>query len=307
MEPLNRIVVASDLSAHADYALARAVRLAREHAVALTVLNVVDHVVGADAPPESLVKLLVGASGEVVPALKQRAEQALRAKLDALPAPPAPAEVAVRVGPAFLEIIRQAREGAADLIVLGAYGGHFIRKWVLGTTAERVVRKGDRPVLVVKKAPRGPYRHLLAAMDFSDTAKAALRFAVRVVPKARVTLLNVYDLSQMAAPAIDRMSDEEFLRLQGGFEAEQRARLAALAAELGLDPEKVSSVVRYGYPGAVINAAIEDARADLVVIGTRGLTGLRHLLLGSVAEHVLRESPCDVLVAPPAALEFALP
>jgi nucleotide-binding universal stress UspA family protein len=307
MQPLNRILVASDLSAHADYALTRASRLAYEHAASLTVLNVVDHVMGADAPAESLVKLLIGAAGEVMPALKQQAEQELRAKVSALPSAPTQAEIAVRVGPAFFEIIRQGREGAADLVVLGAHGGHFVKKWVLGTTAERVVRKGDRPVLVVKKAQRAPYHRLLAAMDFSDTAKRALRFALRVVPKARVILLHVYDLSQMAAPAIDRMTSEEFLRLQGEFEGEQRARLTALAGELGLDPVKVNSVVRYGYPGQVINAAIAEARADLVVIGTRGLTGLRHLLLGSVAEHVLRESSCDVLVAPPPVLEFALP
>jgi nucleotide-binding universal stress UspA family protein len=213
----------------------------------------------------------------------------------------------VRVGPAFFEIIRHAREGSDDLIVLGAHGAHFVKKWVFGTTAERVVRKGDRPVLVVKKPSRAPYRRLLAAIDFSDTAKRALSFALRAVPKARVTLLNVYDLSQMAAPAIDLMASEDFLRLQGEYEGAQRARLGALAVELGLDAEKVSCLVRYGYPGLVINATVGDTHADLVVIGTRGLSGLPHLLLGSVAEHVLRESRCDVLVVPPLRIEFALP
>lgn len=305
MQPLNRILVASDLSAHADYALTRAAELARAHTAALTVLNVVEHVVGADAPPENLMRLLIGASGDVVAAVKQQAEQALRAKAAALA--PVQAEVAVRVGPAFFEIIRHARERSDDLIVLGAHGAHFVKKWVLGTTAERVVRKGDRPVLVVKKSSRAPYRRLLVAMDFSDAAKRALRFALRAVSNVRLTLLHVYDLSQMAAPAVDRMTSEEFPRLQGEFEGEQRAQLLALAGELGFDPGKVTCLVRYGYPSQVINAVITEARADLVVIGTRGLSGLKHLLLGSVAEHVLRESRCDVLIAPPPTIEFTLP
>jgi nucleotide-binding universal stress UspA family protein len=305
MEALNRILVASDLSPHADYALTRAGRLAQEHRAALTVLNVVERVLGADAPPENLVKLLIGAADEMVPALKQQAGQRLREKLAALA--PTRAEVAVRVGSAFLEIIQQAREQGCDLITLGAHGGHYLKDWLLGSTAERVVRKGDRPVLVVKRPPRAPYRRVLAAVDFSDTARRALSFALRVAPKARVTLLNVYDLSQTTAAAVDRMTSEEFLRLQGEFEGEQRARLAALAGELGLDSDKVATLVRYGYPGTVINAVIAELRTDLVVIGTRGLTGVQHLLLGSVAEHVLREARCDVLGVQPAAVRFTLP
>jgi nucleotide-binding universal stress UspA family protein len=305
MEALNRILVASDLSAHADYALTRASRLAHEHGAALTVLNVVERVVGADAPPENLVKLLVGAADEMVPALKQQAGQRLREKLAALA--PGRVEVAVRVGSAFLEIIHQAREQGCELIALGAHGGHYLKDWLLGSTAERVVRKGDRPVLVVKRPPRAPYRRVLAAVDFSDTARRALSFALRIAPKARVTLLNVYDLSQAATAAVDRMTSEEFLRLQGEFETAQRARLGALAGELGLVPDRATSLVRHGYPGTVISAVIAELRTDLVVIGTRGLTGVQHLLLGSVAEHVLRESRCDVLTVPPAAVRFALP
>lgn len=307
MEPIRSILACTDLSAEADAALSRAARLARDHGATLTALHVVEHVVGADAPPASLVKLLFGEAAQVVPLLKQHAERALADRLAGLVVAPTRAEAAVRVGAAFLEIIRQAREHGDELIVLGAHGGHVVKNWVLGTTAERVVRKGVRPVLVVKRSPRASYRRLLAAIDFSDTAKRALRFALRLAPKARVTLLNVYDLALMAAPAIDRMTGEDFLRLQGELEGEQRARLTALAGELGLGPDQVTCLVRYGYPAQVINAVLTEARADLAVIGTRGLSGLKHLLLGSVAEHVLRESRCDVLVVPPTTIEFALP
>jgi nucleotide-binding universal stress UspA family protein len=305
IEALNRILVASDLSPYADDALTRASRLAHEHGAALTVLNVVERVLGADAPPENLVKLLVGEADDMVPALKQQAAQRLRDKLAALA--PGRFEIAVRVGAAFLEIIHQAREQGCELIALGAHGGHYLKDWLLGSTAERVVRKGDRPVLVVKRSPRAPYRRVLAAVDFSDTARRALSFALRLAPKARVTLLNVYDLSQAATASVDRMTSEEFLRLQGEFESAQRVRLGALASEIGIDPDKATCLVRYGYPGTVINAVIAELRTDLVVIGTRGLTGVQHLLLGSVAEHVLRESRCDVLTVPPAAIRFALP
>jgi hypothetical protein len=79
-----------------------------------------------------------------------------------------PVSIRVAAGTPFVEIIRRAREEAANLILVGAHGAQFIKDLLFGTTAEKVVRKGDRPVLVVKRPTRGPYRRVLAATDFSD-------------------------------------------------------------------------------------------------------------------------------------------
>src|SRR4030066_2328266 len=74
-----------------------------------------------------------------------------------------------------------------------SHGRGELKDWLLGTTAERVVRKGDRPVLVVKRPPEGPYRHVLVAVDFSDTSHRALALAAHLAPGAHLTLLHAYE------------------------------------------------------------------------------------------------------------------
>lgn len=308
MNELRTLLVATDLSAHADLALARAAALADQHQASLVVLHVVDHVLGADRPPDNILRLMFGTAGQVEQEVKLRASQALAAKLEALDLPPSskPRREAL-VGTPFLEIIRQARTQHADLVVLGAHGHRYLKRWLLGTTAERVVRKGDRPVLVVKRAARARYRHVLVPTDFSVHAREALAAARRLAPEARFTLLNVYDFTYDPALNTGEPDSAQLLRLQQEYEQEARAKLANLIAEAGLDAESTSIQVRYGYPGKVIAATASRLRADLVAIGTRGRSGLDYVLLGSVAEHVLREVGCDVLAVPPRETHFQLP
>lgn len=72
-------------------------------------------------------------------------------------------------------------------------------------------------------------------------------------------------------------------------------RLRSFIGEAGIDPKSVTCLVRHGYPGTAVTRAVSDLRADLVALGTRGMSGLGHLFLGSVAEHTLREARSDVL------------
>ena len=95
--------------------------------------------------------------------------------------------------------------------------------------------------------------------------------------------------------------------LQQDYEQDARVKLADLVNASGLDADTTSLQVRYGYPGKVIAATASQLRADLVAIGTRGRSGIEHVLLGSVAEHVLREARGDVLAVPLAGTKFTMP
>src|SRR4030065_554876 len=289
MQPLAHILAARDLSPPADLVLARAAQLAAQHGAALKVLHVVDHVLGADRPPDNILKLAFGTPGEVETTLKREAVATLTAMLAALPrAAPRRAAVGARIGTPFLDIIVQARAAGAGLVVLGAHGRGELKDWLLGTTTERVVRKGDRPVLVVKRPPEGPYRHVLVAVDFSDTSRRALALAAHLAPRAHLTLLHAHE-SWYEARLTD-MSEEERRHLRQEHEQSVRAQMAALAQETGLDTNRFTLLVRYGYPPTAIVKTIADQHADLVAVGTHGLGGLRYVLLGSLAEHVLREA-----------------
>src|SRR4030065_1024878 len=114
MQPLAHSLPAVDLPPHADLVLARAAQLAAQHGAALKVLHVVDHVLGADRPPDNILKLAFGTPGEVETTLKQEATATLNAKLAALPgAASLRAAVEARIGTPFLDIIVQARAAGA--------------------------------------------------------------------------------------------------------------------------------------------------------------------------------------------------
>ena len=129
---------------------------------------------------------------------------------------------------------------------------------------------------------------VLIFTDFSDGANRALEFARKHFPDAETRLLHVVDvvgLHKMHDPADSKLAHTA-LELQQNLTAEAELKLA----ELG------GGIVRYGHPAEV---GLEEARswnADLIAMGTGGKKGLVHLLMGSVAEQVVRDAPIPVLI-----------
>jgi nucleotide-binding universal stress UspA family protein len=143
-------------------------------------------------------------------------------------------------------------------------------------------------------------QRILVPVDFSENARAVLEWAAHLAEEhaSRVVLLHVYHLPV------------EFQQLEGAYlppdfwsnvknEAEQQ--IGRYAEELRGRGIEVEALVREGYPATVIIEEAESQRADLVVIGTHGHTGLKHLLLGSIAERVVQKAPCPVLTVKTAA------
>jgi nucleotide-binding universal stress UspA family protein len=137
-------------------------------------------------------------------------------------------------------------------------------------------------------------RRILVPLDFSRHADHVLEWAAHLAEEhqSRLLLLHAYHLPV------------EFQQLEGAYlpedfwanvKAETEQSLARYAEGLRARGLAVETVAREGYPATVIEEEAVDRRADLVVIGTRGLSGLKHLLLGSIAERVVQKSPCPVL------------
>ncbi len=137
-------------------------------------------------------------------------------------------------------------------------------------------------------------QRILVPVDFSEHAAPVIEWATHLAQEhdAEILLLHAYHLPV------------EFQQLEGAYlpqdfwesvkaEAEQNLeRYAGAIRELGI-PVKV--LVHEGYPATVIEDEAVEKNADLVVIGTHGLSGLKHMLLGSIAERVVQKSPCPVL------------
>lgn len=287
-----RLLALTDFSAPARHAAERAAGLAADLGAQLNLL----HVLEASAL-EALARLFADEPDGLEARLRDQAREALAALAAELCAStgiaPAPW---VAEGAPIATIVERADALDADLLVLGVHGANYMRHWVLGATAERLLRKTRRTLLAVRELPRGPYRSVLVPVDFSAGSPRLVRLARALAPRARLTLLNVY---QVPFEANLRLAGVEEARIQQHRIAASQAahqQLQELALATGLAPGTFKSVVVHGDPASRILEQEEEQDADLIAIGKQGQGLAEDLLLGSVTKHVLAEARCDVLI-----------
>ncbi|MEE3325774.1 MAG: universal stress protein [Myxococcota bacterium] len=137
-------------------------------------------------------------------------------------------------------------------------------------------------------------RRILVPIDFSEYANAVVEWAAHLAEEhqSEIVLLHVYHLPVEFRQVEGAYLPADFWTSMNEESKEQLARYGDRLRERGLD---VKEVTREGYPATAIEEEISEVNADLVVIGSRGRTGLSHLLLGSIAERVVQKAPCPVL------------
>jgi nucleotide-binding universal stress UspA family protein len=213
-----------------------------------------------------------------------------------------------RTGRPSTEICAAAHKLNADLIVIATHGRTGLKHLTLGSTAEKTVRHAPCPVLVVREATRGPIKtategivieKILVPVDFSECAREGAKYASVFATRVGADLL----LMHVAYPRNYTASDPTVVPP----EWPQLVETARLLAEDNL--EKIvnflplvgisaETVVAIGTP--IEKLVEETARpdVDMVITSTHGFTGLRHVLLGSTAEQLVRLAHCPVLVVP---------
>lgn len=137
-------------------------------------------------------------------------------------------------------------------------------------------------------------RHVLVAHDFSETAEAALAYAVGLAQKlgARVTVVHAYEVPSHGSPEVLVLATDWLKQ----FEVVAREALDQVVARVRKGGFSAEAALRRGVAWREIIATAEEAKADLIVVGTEGRSGVGRALLGSVAEKVVRTAPCPVLV-----------
>lgn len=289
--PLATLLVPTDFSPGADAALERAASLPLTPDATLHVL----HVLPANLPR----KIRSQAEPEARRALEQRAALASAAARRADNGEIEIVPLLVR-GQEHVEIIRQARARGAELIVLGRHSRRALRDRFLGSTAERVIRMGDLPVLVVRRRPSGPYRCPIAALDLADAARRVVQLALRLLDPgaSRCWLVHAYRVPfEQWMTAADRKE----------WHARVDQKLKRFVDRLDVPGVRLEPILRAGRPESVVFEEVMRLGGDLIALGTHARSGLAYALMGSVAGKVLHNAPCDVVVGRPARFTFEMP
>ena len=139
-----------------------------------------------------------------------------------------------------------------------------------------------------------PKKNIVVPIDFSEHSEKALEFATSLAKGlgARIELLHCYPINPGGISPYGIVLPENLDREMRAAASSRMAEWREKAVDAGLD---VDVTLTPAFPSESISAIAEEHGADLIVMGTRGLTGLRHVLLGSVAERTLRIAPCPVV------------
>lgn len=285
----HKILCPTDFSPGSQQALRVAARLANESNAELVVAHswrIPDIAFAEFAFPDELIRELA-----------QDAERGLSAAVsDAKSLGVAAVSSQLTQGTAWEDIVGIAeKDGAFDLIVIGTHGRTGLRRVLLGSVAEKVVRHAPCSVLAVRpdSEPR-PFIHALCPTDFSESADHALEVASTMIPSTgSMTLLHVIDIPVAVGGEMPVLGLEQELDRAACDELTKRETRLKREHSFAITTQS-----RLGYAGAQTLAKIDgDPTIDIVVMGSHGRTGIRRALLGSVAEKVVRHARCPVLVA----------
>lgn len=265
---LSRVLVATDGSDESAGAIRTGIALSMTHGAKLTGLSI-----ALDNPEYST----------LVPNLREIAQQHAREGLKTfIDEAGEEAETVIREAhdPAK-GVVEAAAELGADIIVMGQHHKGGIARRLVGDTTAGVIGEAACPVLVVPRAARLWEKRVLLATDGSPHSQAAIEAAGRVARQARLPV-GVVSVVTSSHSRARRQEAEHAV-------ASAVERLTALGLE-------VDGQVLEGRPDEAIIKAAEAAAADLIVVGSHGRTGLTKVLMGSVAERVIGDATCAVLV-----------
>jgi nucleotide-binding universal stress UspA family protein len=274
-------LVATDLSPRADRAVQRAFRLARALDAELVLVAVIDE----DLPVE------------IARQLSEAAEIRLGQFAASMPhSRDVRHDTRIVIGDPARAIPSAAAELGADLLILGLHRRRDFLDMIRETTMERIVRHCGRPVLLVHDPADHVYARVLAALDFGPASTAALTLAAAIAPEA-----DLFGLHALHVPYRSLIVPHGGAGVAASFRRSAEMQLKAWRAAEEVPAHLKAVDIVEGAAHLVLSQRIAELKPDLLSLGAHGRVGAAPALLGSLANDVMRDPPCDVLIARPAA------
>lgn len=284
---MKNILLATDLKIETNRALERAVKLASGLSAHLHILHVCHLYSWGKKKKNSI-------------SLKKDTEEILKALLNSHKETKniQTSITVIEGGEIYGEILKHAEKVGAGLIIMGMHSKKKFVDMFVGTTIERVIRKGLRPVLMVKDKVHGQYKSVLVGADFSDGSQQALRVAADLAPKAAFRLVHTYGYSPIdLRDHTAWFADEAMAKIANDKLEEFAEKNEKILKSKRLEGDEVSlEKVRGEASSSLFSEAIKGEN-DLLAIGTHSHLTLMPNKLGGTAEVILSNPPCDVLIA----------
>lgn len=303
MNTWKSVVVGVDFTPCAATALRQAIRIAGQNQARLQVIHVIETLVAMD-----LEEALRPFQADIRAGLIKDAGKTWEEFRAGVPEASG-LELAVEVDNPVVALLRRVSQQAADLLVLGTHGTSPPDRGP-GTLATACVRHAMASVLLVRDPHAGPFTSIVACIDFSATSLKGLEQAVRMATQGGATLHVVHVFSapwhRLHAWAPTPQASADY---QKQYRDGLRRRLEAFCEPFREDMAALRPQFEiFDYPGhgRGITEFVTQVGAELVVLGTRGRTNLRDLLIGSTAERVVRDAPCSILAVKPEGFEHPL-
>ena len=276
---LEKILLATDFSGSSDQACKLAVEIAKAFNSEIILL----HVISKDFDLNVVTDMVMSAVTNQLDIKRSELE------LEGI----ATDKPVVQIGKISDSIVQVSEEKDVNLIIMGSGEKDKHDRFQLGTTTDKVIRRSDKPVWVVKNDAPTSIEHILCPVDFSDSSKRSLQNAIYLARKfnAELVILNVVP----PVPVDIARLKVNVETIEQSLASEQVEAFKRFFEQFDFTGVKWSTVDRMGEPHREILSCIEEFNSDLLMMGTHGRTGINRLFMGSVTEKVIRELPCSFI------------
>ena len=280
MKILKKILLATDFSKSSENMVENAIDIAKLFESKIILI----HVLPDQIKDDKVKKMVKNAAETQLVLIKERIEKG-GVEAD---------KPIIKFGNHYDKIIQVSNKEDVNLIIIGA--GAKLKKDIfkLGTTAEKLVRRSDKPVLVVKKGSDFKnIKSILCPVDFSEESTLALNNSINIARRynAKLMILGVLEPSKLGFKGLNLKWDEIDALNKVEFEKE----MASYLENFNLIDVNFKSIIKTGDPAKKILRTIKKRNCDLLVMGSSGKSNFHRMIMGSVTEKVIREVPCTFL------------